>query len=268
MLSLGPLSVSVLILLMALAAACGTAWIVGRAWLGTQWHQLLSGLADLLLVGWLCARLGFVLRWWPQYASDPGSILMIHDGGYLPLAGVLGALAFGAWRTRGQPAYRRALGLSAVTGVAAWIVLAGTLRMVQQETLRVPPLTLATLDGQRRALSSFTGKPLVVNLWATWCPPCRREMPVLAQAQQRLGGIDFVFVNQGEDAAAIRRYLQGSGLELRNVLLDPSGAAARAIATHGLPATLFFDANGRLAATHFGPLSAASLSAKLSRVDG
>jgi len=129
MLSLGPLSVSVLILLMALAAACGMAWIVGRAWLGTQWRQLLSGLADLLLVGWLCARLGFVLRWWPQYASDPGSILMIHDGGYLPLAGVLGALAFGAWRTRGQPAYRRALGLSAVTGLAAWIVLAGTLRM-------------------------------------------------------------------------------------------------------------------------------------------
>lgn len=267
MLSFGPIPTSAVILLLALGAACGVAWTFGRSMLGAEWRRLVSGLIDLLWVGLLCARLAFVLRWWPQYAAEPWSILMIQDGGYLPLAGVLGAVTLGAWRTRRHPGYRRALGLSAMAGLVAWIALAGALRMVQQETLRVPDLTLTTLDGQQTMLSSFTGRPLVVNLWATWCPPCRWEMPVLAQAQQHRSEVDFVFVNQGEDAAAIRTYLQRTDLDLRNVLLDPQGTAAQAIETRGLPATLFFDANGRLAATHFGPLSAASLTAKLSRAE-
>ena len=109
------------------------------------------------------------------------------------------------------------------------------------------------------------GQPLVVNLWASWCPPCRREMPVLAAAQQRTSGVRFVFANQGEDAAAVLRYLAASNkeLQLSNVVFDPTAALGRAVGSKALPTTLFYDATGRLVDTHLGELSAASLASKL-----
>src|SRR3546814_14561413 len=67
----------------------------------------------------------------------------------------------------------------------------------------------------------FRSRPMVLNLWATWCPPCRREMPVLEQAQGRYPGVVFVLVNQGEDRGTIHRYLDRAGLDLDHVLLDP-----------------------------------------------
>src|SRR3546814_7473677 len=73
----------------------------------------------------------------------------------------------------------------------------------------------------------MTGEPMVVNLWATWCPPCRREMPVLAKAQEERGDVTFVFVNQGESESEIRDYLRESHLQLSNVLLDPFSSECR-----------------------------------------
>src|SRR5690606_40886240 len=61
-------------------------------------------------------------------------------------------------------------------------------------------LALTKLEGGEVRLPTFIGQPTVVNLWATWCPPCRREMPVLRDAQQRYPDIAFIFANQGESA--------------------------------------------------------------------
>jgi len=107
------------------------------------------------------------------------------------------------------------------------------------------------------------GRPMVVNLWATWCPPCRREMPVLADAQQRESAVRFVFANQGEDRETAQRYLTAAGLELANVVIDPGARIGREIGSGSLPTTLFYDASGRLVDTHLGALSAASLASKL-----
>ena len=74
-------------------------------------------------------------------------------------------------------------------------------------------------DGTTVRLASFEGRQTVVNLWATWCPPCQREMPVLQKAQAARPDVHFVFVNQGESAQQVAAYLARSGLQLRNVLL-------------------------------------------------
>jgi thiol-disulfide isomerase/thioredoxin len=131
----------------------------------------------------------------------------------------------------------------------------------------LPTVLLTTLAGEPVDLAGLAaGQPLVVNLWASWCPPCRREMPVLAAAQQQETGVRFVFANQGEGAATAQRYLSASQLALANVVLDPGTALGKAVGSTALPTTLFYDAKGRLVDTHLGELSAASLASKLKQL--
>jgi thiol-disulfide isomerase/thioredoxin len=110
----------------------------------------------------------------------------------------------------------------------------------------LPTTTFERLDGRRAVLGQTDGKPIVINLWASWCPPCRREMPLLAKVAARRDDVAFLFVNQGEDKAKINSYLASSGLSLSDVLLDPLGEAARHYQTPGLPSTLFVGTDGKL----------------------
>ncbi|HAQ27862.1 MAG TPA: peroxiredoxin, partial [Pseudomonas sp.] len=118
------------------------------------------------------------------------------------------------------------------------------------------------------ALQDFVGKPLVVNLWATWCPPCRREMPVLAEAQRTESDVTFLFVNQGEGERVIADFLDTEGLGLENVLLDTGGRLGQHVGSTALPTTLFYDAEGRQVGSHLGELSRASLARALERLTG
>ena len=86
---------------------------------------------------------------------------------------------------------------------------------------------------------------------------------MLAAAQQREAAIGFLFVNQGESAAAVRAYLAAEELALREVLLDGGSALGPAVGSRGLPTTLFYDARGRLVDAHVGVLNAASLAGRL-----
>jgi len=123
---------------------------------------------------------------------------------------------------------------------------------------------LSTLDGQSTTLVDLQpGKPKVVNIWASWCPPCIREMPVLEKAQERYPDITFVFVNQGEQVETINSFLGQQDLSIRNVLSDVSGSFASATGSQALPTTLFYDAEGRQVDVHMGELSNASLAQKL-----
>jgi len=122
------------------------------------------------------------------------------------------------------------------------------------------------VEGTEVSLASFQGKPTVVNLWATWCPPCVREMPVLQQAQAERSDVHFVLVNQGERATRVRDYLASRQLRLRNVLVDEGNALGAFTGHRALPTTLFYDAQGRLVDTRVGELSAASLAHRLSAI--
>lgn len=216
-----------------------------------------------LIVGLVVARLAFVVQFSTSYQASPLSVLDIRDGGWRPLAGFIAAWLFALGRQFARPALRKPVLLAMLAGTAIWG--GGILALsVQHGEQNVPSLALVTLQGGNVDLAHFRGKPMVVNLWATWCPPCVREMPVLHQAQLSHPEVNFVFINQGESAQRVGGWLDARKLSLHNVLLDHKGQALGAFNQRGLPTTLFFDAQGRLVGTRTGELSAATLAEKLS----
>jgi len=127
-------------------------------------------------------------------------------------------------------------------------------------------MTLTRLEGGAVNLAAADGRPTVINLWATWCPPCRREMPALAQAQDVHPDVRFLFVNQGEGQAQVAGWLEEAGLEIDNVLLDPAMAVPRHYGTVGLPVTLFLGPDGRLAEVHVGEIAPEQIGAGIARL--
>lgn len=263
--SLGPFPLRVILVVLAILAG----WLLARAIarrLPESPHKMAGAwFLDAVLVGLLAARLGFVLRWWPEYSAAPLSMLAIGDGGFLWWIGLPVAVVFSWWRARHLAALRRPLLAGIVAGMLAWLALGGTALLLRQSAPPLPTVELSSLDGSPAQLEAYIGRPIVLNLWATWCPPCRREMPVLEDAQQRYPDVAFVLVNQGESQAEVQSFLQQQGLALQDVLLDPRSAVMRDTGSRALPTTLFFDANGRLVDTHMGELTRASLASTLRR---
>lgn len=263
--TVGPFTVqaSHVFLLTSLLIATG----VGH-WVGRRDKVRIGGLLlDMLVVGLIAARVAFVATWFDLYRESPLSIIDIRDGGFTASAGIGVALGFGGLRAYRHKPLRNPLAAGVLAGALAWFMSGAPTVLGLSEEKIVPAVTLTTLDGKAVALPKLAaGRPMVVNLWATWCPPCRREMPVLAAAQQRERGVVFVFANQREDAEPVIEYLRQGGLTLDNLLLDQSGATGRAVGSSGMPTTLFYDAQGQLVDAHLGPVSAASLEAKLSKL--
>ncbi|WP_411851278.1 TlpA family protein disulfide reductase [Stenotrophomonas sp. LGBM10] len=223
-------------------------------------------LFDMLLVGLLAGRLGFILRYWADYRHDGWAVLRLGDGGFLAWVALLVGLGWGAWRLRRWPRLRAPVAAGALAGVLCWAALSLGSGWLQRDRIALPTLALTALDGTPATLGGERAQPTVVNLWATWCGPCRREMPVLARAQQRHPELRFVFANQGETADDVQAFLKAEQLSLHNVLLDEPMQAATALHVQAYPTTLFFDRDGRLRDVHLGELSAAGLESKLARL--
>ena len=221
----------------------------------------------VLVLSLLATRLGFVLEFAALYADAPLEVLNVRDGGWEPVAGWAAAWAFTAWLAWRRPPQRRALGATLLVATAVW--WGGSWGLQQTSggapAPRLPDIALTTLDLQEQPLARFAGKPVVLNLWASWCGPCQREMPTLERAQQRYPGVQFVFANQGESVEKVQRYLDLKGLSLDNVLLDRHGQVARHFQQRALPTTFFFDADGTLVDTRTGELSDATLAQRLAR---
>ncbi|MDN4058405.1 TlpA disulfide reductase family protein [Massilia sp. YIM B02769] len=255
--NIGPVAMPVRVLAAlaaVLAANLAALWWRRRRGIDTDpalWH--------MLLWGFLAARAAFVLKHFASYRDDPLSMLDIRDGGFVAFAGLLVAFAIGFEHVRRHGALRRPLMSAALLGVAVWAGATFAAYATGPAAPPLPDIALKRLDGSDVALRSLSGKPMVVNLWATWCPPCRREMPALGRAQAADPGVAFVFVNGTEDAATIGRYLDDAGLKLGNMLVDPALALARATGVQGYPTTLFYDRDGKLVARHMGELSPAQL---------
>lgn len=220
-------------------------------------------LTQALLVGLLLARLAHVGLHHEAYLVEPWSALDLRDGGWQLWAGLAGGLAWLALQARRHARQRRALAAGAAAGLALWA--AGLLALAQMTPRTLPDLVLTDLaTGQAVRLQALAaGRPLVLNLWASWCGPCRREMPVLVAAQAREPDVLFVFANQGEDAEAVRRYLRTQGLAPAQVLLDPQARLGPALGSAGLPTTVFINRQGQRVDAHLGALNAAALASRV-----
>lgn len=217
-----------------------------------------------LLVGLLAARLGFAGQNWPAFAVEPLTILYVWQGGFSPLVGLTAAAITLGLSLRRTPALLP-MGI-AFTGSAAAALAATALFLTSAHKPLPQGLVLHSLAGEARSLDERRGKPLVINLWASWCPPCRREMPMLIEEATRLP-MPILLINQGEDAERVRAWLQGQKLAPANVLLDPDQRAAAAIGSAGLPATLFIDSKGVIRELHVGEISRAALLAGMRELD-
>lgn len=123
----------------------------------------------------------------------------------------------------------------------------------------LPSYTLTQLDGQTVNLTDFKGKPVVLNAWATWCGPCRREMPLLVEAARTNPQLHFVFLNISDGPEAVRAFERELGIKIPNVLLDPDARLSDPLRIQGLPVTLFYDAQGTLINRHIGEIGPAEL---------
>jgi cytochrome c biogenesis protein CcmG, thiol:disulfide interchange protein DsbE len=127
------------------------------------------------------------------------------------------------------------------------------------ESGSLPDLTLPAVDGGSEIDLTALDGPAVVNLWATWCAPCRRELPDFEQVHQARGDeVAFVGVNIGDTADAAGSFLDEVGVTFPNYLDERNDLTAE-LGTATLPVTLVLDADGRIVTEHIGPMTAAEL---------
>jgi thiol-disulfide isomerase/thioredoxin len=122
-----------------------------------------------------------------------------------------------------------------------------------KEGTRLVDFELKDLVGSSRKLSDFTGKVVFLNFWASWCGPCRAEMPSMQALYQKLKGkgLEIVAVNLQEDAAAVQRFVKAQGLSFP-VLLDSSGRVGATYGARSIPTTYIIDRQGFVIAGTLG----------------
>lgn len=261
--NIGPMALpsGQLLLIMSLVLATAVGWWAGRRQQRNPERQLFY----LLIAGLLVARVAFVIGYFQYFQDNLWGMLDIRDGGFIIWPGVIAIMLGGAWLAWRDTTLRRSLGIALTAGLAFWSIGMYSMNAYQKGT-HMPELALQDINGNPVSLSDYKGRPVVVNLWATWCPPCRREMPVLAAAQQDESDITFLFINQGEGDSEIEKFLLTDNLQISNVLLDSGARLGQQLGSKALPTTLFYNAEGRQVASHLGELSSASLMRQIGKL--
>ncbi len=133
-----------------------------------------------------------------------------------------------------------------------------TLARAPQVGEPAPALAFASLEGDSLAIADLAGGPVLVNLWATWCPPCRAEIPFLQSIHEEFGPLGLQVVGISADNAGavgqVEDFLGEASVTYQN-LLDPRGESMEAFRLLGLPATYLLDSDGTLVLARTGPVS-------------
>src|SRR5216684_2766032 len=171
-----------------------------------------------------------------------GAVLIGAVIGFAAIYGIGGLKRSAAGDSACRPAVDLAQKLAPLAhGEVAALTMATT-------PLQLPDLAFEDADGRAKKLSDWRGKIVLVNLWATWCVPCRREMPALERLQAKLGGAAFIVLPLSIDRGGlppVKRFYEELGLEALGIFVDQSGAATSKLATTGVPTTLLIDRDGR-----------------------
>lgn len=257
---IGPLALALDRLLavgLMLAFLTALDWIA-RRYRAAAWQP--AGLA--LLAGIIAARAGHVWQYRESYALEPVAALQAWLGGWDWRAGVAAAgLVVIVTLRQSRPVLA---GLGVLAGLTlAW---AGFLAAGESKSsLRLPQaLTLERVTAEPGVsphwqIGDLRGRPIVLNLWATWCPPCRREMPMLTRTAATEPRAEILLVNQGETSSQIRVFLRDQGLDPAHVASDPSGLLSEMTGAGALPTTLFIASDGTVRQVHTGEITRVQL---------
>lgn len=121
------------------------------------------------------------------------------------------------------------------------------------EAVAPPPLVLKNAEGKAYSLDAYKDKVVLVNFWATWCPPCREEMPSMQRLKEKMAGRPFVMlgVNSGEPAEELAEFLKLVKVDF-DILLDSDSAATKRWKVFGLPTSFLIDRQGKVRYTLTG----------------
>lgn len=236
----------------ALGGVLAFLWVIdwlqrrhGRGGASLGWWALGAGL--------IAARLGYVAQHWQSFALDPVEVLRVWTGGWHWPSGIVAALAVLGARLGRSRAMLEAAAVLALLALGWAGFLASR---ADGPDLRLPQtLAVQRLDGTVLRLSDYRGRPVILNLWATWCPPCRRETPMLVRAAGEEGTVPIVLVNQGETSGTVQRYLASEGLSSAPFALDADSTLTALTGSRALPTTLLLDGTGTVREVHLGEIS-------------
>ena len=160
--------------------------------------------------------------------------------------------------------------LTAILGLILTTVLlvAGCSAQGSQVGELAPDFQLSNLEGQSISLSDFRGKPVLINFWASWCGPCRYEMPFIQEVYEEwsASGLVVLAINKGESLSTAKDFMQSYNLSFP-ALLDINQDVALEYNIRGIPATFFIDKDGIIQAIKVGPfLSKAEIENSLSKI--
>lgn len=141
-----------------------------------------------------------------------------------------------------------------------------------EETNKAPDFTFTDGDGNTHSLSDFFGKPIVINFWATWCPPCKAELPAFDEAYAAYGeDVQFIMLNMTdgmrETADGVKKFVADGGYTFP-VYYDTALDGANTYAAYSIPMTVFIDEEGKITATKVGMLSETVLTSNLEFILG
>lgn len=132
-----------------------------------------------------------------------------------------------------------------------------------------PAFEVQTVAGDAFSTAAQAGKPMVINFWATWCGPCRNEMPALEDASKRYADrVSFIGVNQGEDAPTIEAFADELGLTLPLGIDQKQAVGADLYNVSGLPTTFFVDGSGVIRRVWMGEMNSITLEEGLAEILG
>ena len=158
-----------------------------------------------------------------------------------------------------------ALLIAACSGTPAGVV-DSNLETAPVKGALAPDFTLETTNGETISLSDFRGKAVLINFWATWCGPCRTEMPFIQSRFERYApDLVVLAVDYDEPKDLVVEFVEELGLTF-TVLLDPGGLIQNVYLVRGYPSSFFVDANGVIQAVHIGVMAESQLDEYLAQV--
>jgi thiol-disulfide isomerase/thioredoxin len=287
--SLGPLLIPTrpLILVLCLLFAI---WLSG--WLATRYQidksQAKAGVEYIAWFALLGARLGFVIFNWSAYQAKPWTALYLWQPGYLYQTGLLFGAGYLSWYIYNCTAQLRKPLLRLLIGsyIAAGVLFTSTIfsiDLLRQPGIpgigdQAPDFRLQNLSGETVTLSSLAGRAVILNFWATWCPPCRREMPLLDEIQNKYHskGLTVIGLDIDEPLGLVRSYIKSVNVSYPIWVDAPLGMPGydrtQTIFSRfggiGYPSTIFIDRAGIIQNIYVGELSQGFLQSQAENILG